>query len=161
MDDRVISGVDGLRHPERLDGDADLLAGSLPAFPALLERFRAERGLSKAELAKRTGLDPSTITRFEQGARMPERETILQLAGELGIPAEQRSIDRSELYIADEAFFCGTGVQVAWIGEIDGREIGGGTQGPIAKQLYDTLFAIFRGQSSDHSDWVTPVAIDW
>ena len=90
MEDRVISGVDGLRHPERLDGDADLLAGSLPAFPALLERFRAERGLSKAELAKRTGLDPSTITRFEQGARMPERETILQLAGAMVLPMPDR-----------------------------------------------------------------------
>jgi branched-chain amino acid aminotransferase len=87
------------------------------------------------------------------------RRTILQLAGELGIPTEQRSIDRSELYIADEAFFCGTGVQVAWIGEIDGRPIGGGTQGAIAKQLYDTLFAIFRGKTTEHSDWITTVEI--
>lgn len=87
------------------------------------------------------------------------RRTILQLAGELGIPTEQRSIDRSELYIADEAFFCGTGVQVAWIGEIDGRTVGNGTQGPVAKRLYDTLFAIFRGKTSEHSDWVTRVEI--
>ncbi len=87
------------------------------------------------------------------------RRTILQLAGELGIPTEQRSIDRSELYIADEAFFCGTGVQVAWIGEIDGRTVGAGTQGPIAKQLYDTLFAIFRGKTNEHSDWITKVEI--
>lgn len=87
------------------------------------------------------------------------RRTILQLAGELGISTEQRSIDRSELYIADEAFFCGTGVQVAWIGEIDGRKVGDGTQGAIAKQLYDTLFAIFRGETLEHSDWITRVEI--
>jgi branched-chain amino acid aminotransferase len=87
------------------------------------------------------------------------RRTILQIAADLGIPTEQRSIDRSEIYLADEAFFCGTGVQVAWIEEIDGRTIGNGAQGPIAKSLYDTLFAIFRGKTSDHSDWITKVEI--
>lgn len=88
------------------------------------------------------------------------RRTIIELAGELGIPVEQRGIDRTELYIADEAFFCGTGVQVAWIEQIDGRTIGNGTQGAVAKQMYDTLFAIFRGKTSDHSDWITPVEIE-
>lgn len=88
------------------------------------------------------------------------RRTIIELAGELGIPVEQRGIDRTELYIADEVFFCGTGVQVAWIEQIDGRTIGNGTQGAVAKQLYDTLFAIFRGKTSDHSDWITPVEIE-
>lgn len=87
------------------------------------------------------------------------RRTILELAAELDIPVEQRGIDRTELYIADEAFFCGTGVQVAWIEQIDGRTIGNGTQGPIAKQLYDTLFSIFRGKTDAHSDWITPVEI--
>jgi branched-chain amino acid aminotransferase len=88
------------------------------------------------------------------------RRTILELAGELGIPVKERSIDRSELYIADEAFFCGTGVQVAWIEQIDGRTIGDGTQGHIAKQLYDTLFSIFRGKNDRHRDWITPVEIE-
>lgn len=88
------------------------------------------------------------------------RRTILQLCEELGIPVEQRGIDRTELYIADEAFFCGTGVQVAWIEEIDGRKVGDGTQGPIAKQLYDTLFSIFRGRTDAHRDWITPVEIE-
>jgi branched-chain amino acid aminotransferase len=87
------------------------------------------------------------------------RRTILELASELGIETEQRTIDRSELYIADEAFFCGTGVQVAWIEEIDGRTIGDGVQGPVAKQLYDAMFDIFRGTNTRHSDWLTPVQI--
>jgi branched-chain amino acid aminotransferase len=52
------------------------------------------------------------------------RRTVLQLAEEMGIPTEQRAIDRSELYLMDEAIFCGTGVQVAWIEMIDGRIIG-------------------------------------
>jgi branched-chain amino acid aminotransferase len=87
------------------------------------------------------------------------RRTILELAVELGIPTQQRGIDRSELYIAEEAFFCGTGVQVAWIEKIDGRPIGAGTQGPVAKRLYDAMFDIFRGANKAHADWLTPVKI--
>ena len=87
------------------------------------------------------------------------RRTVMQLAQELNIPVEQRAIDRSELYIVDEAFFCGTGVQVAWIEVIDGRTIGEGTQGPIARQLYDAMFDIFRGRDNRHKDWLTQVKI--
>ena len=92
MDDRVISETDSLQQPGMLVGGARARqqSGALPAFPTLLELLRDERGLSKAELAKRTGLDPSTITRFEQGARMPERETILQLAGAMVLPGPDR-----------------------------------------------------------------------
>ncbi|MDQ3540887.1 MAG: branched-chain amino acid transaminase [Chloroflexota bacterium] len=88
------------------------------------------------------------------------RRSVLQVAADLGIPTEQRAIDRSELYIADEAFFCGTGVQVAWIQTIDGRTIGGGTQPPIAKQLSTTLFDAFRGRDTRYQDWITPVRIE-
>jgi len=87
------------------------------------------------------------------------RRSILQLASELGIPTEQRDIDRSEIYIADEAFFCGTGVQLAWIEKIDGRTIGAGARGPISGQISTRLFDLFRGRSSDHSDWLTHVPI--
>lgn len=86
------------------------------------------------------------------------RRTFFQLATELGIPHEERSIDRSELYIADEAFFCGTGVQIAPIETIDGRPIGDG-QWPISQQLHDAFFAIVRGTSDQHRDWLTPVEI--
>ncbi len=87
------------------------------------------------------------------------RRSVLQLATELDIPTEQRAIDRSEVYIADEAFFCGTGVQLAWIEKIDGRTIGSGTRGVVAEQLSTTLFDIFRGRSTDHGNWLTKVAI--
>ena len=52
---------------------------------------------------------------------------MLQFARDDGIPIEEREIDRSELYIVDEAFFCGTGVQIAPIASIDGRPVGDGT----------------------------------
>ena len=59
-------------------------------FPELLLKLREERNLSKAELAKRAGLDPSTITRFEQGQRAPERLSIVQIADAMVLPAMDR-----------------------------------------------------------------------
>lgn len=59
-------------------------------FPELLLKLREERNLSKAELAKRAGLDPSSITRFEQGQRAPERLSIVQIADAMVLPAMDR-----------------------------------------------------------------------
>ena len=69
----------------------------------------------------------------------------------------ERRVNRSELYIADEAFFCGTGVQVAWISEIDRRKIGTGKIGPVASKLQDLFFKIVTNQVKEHSAWLTPV----
>jgi len=85
------------------------------------------------------------------------RRSFFQFAQDEGIPAETREIDRSELYIADEAFFCGTGVQVAPIASIDGRSIGSGEPGPITSRLRDIFFETVRGRSSRYSDFLTPV----
>lgn len=87
------------------------------------------------------------------------RRTVLALAEELGIPTQTRPIDRSEIYIAEEAFFCGTGVQLAWIEQIDNRTIGDGTRGPISAKLSDRLFDIFRARTTDHADWLTPIPV--
>ena len=54
------------------------------------------------------------------------RKAIIEILGNEGIPVEVRSIDRSELYVADEAFLCGTGVQVSPIVEVDHRPVGSG-----------------------------------
>lgn len=85
------------------------------------------------------------------------RRSFLRFAEDEGIPVEQREIDRSELYIADEAFFCGTGVQVAPIIAIDGRPIGGGRPGTITMRLRDIFFDVVRGKSERYADWLTPV----
>ena len=60
------------------------------------------------------------------------RRTVIELASDLGFAIEERVVDRSELYIADEAFFCGTGAQIAWIAEIDHRKVGNGKRGKIS-----------------------------
>lgn len=83
------------------------------------------------------------------------RRTILKLASDNGIPVESRSIDRTELYIAEEAFFCGTGVQIAWIGKIDNRVVGNGTRGPITQKLQELFFSIVRGNEEKYHRWCT------
>lgn len=86
------------------------------------------------------------------------RKTIIKLAqDELGGAVVERSIDRSELYTADEVFFCGTGAQVAGVVEIDHRKIGTGKVGSMTKQLQDIYFRVVRGRHDKYMDWLTPV----
>jgi branched-chain amino acid aminotransferase len=85
------------------------------------------------------------------------RLTIEDLARELGYAFVQRPIDRTELFIADEVFFCGTGAQVAPCVRVDGRPVGGGTIGPIANAIGDRYFAIARGDDTAHPEWRTAV----
>ena len=86
------------------------------------------------------------------------REVVIQLArDELGLETVERSIDRTELYIADEAFFCGTGVQVAAIASVDRRPVGTGGLGPVVRQLRDVYFAAVRGDTPRYHSWLTPV----
>ena len=87
------------------------------------------------------------------------RRSILKVAADLGIPTEERSIDRSELYIADEAFFCGTGVQVAWIETIDGRTIGSGTDPEVTRSIREVMFDTFRGRNDRYAEWITKVNV--
>ncbi len=86
------------------------------------------------------------------------RATIIEIAREeLGIETVERPIDRTELYVAEEAFFCGTGVQVAAIVEIDHRPVGSGKLGPIVKRIRDLYFDIVRGKVEKYRHWCTPV----
>jgi branched-chain amino acid aminotransferase len=86
------------------------------------------------------------------------RATIMELAkSEFGLDTVERQIDRSELYVAEEVFFCGTGVQVAAVIEIDGRPIGKGKIGPIAEKLRNLYFDVARGMVEKYKNWCTPV----
>lgn len=87
------------------------------------------------------------------------RRSILEIAKYLNIPTEVRSIDRSELYIADEAFFCGTGVQVSWISNIDKRIIGDGRRGSITSAIQDLFFEIVRGNKDIGQNWTTKLYV--
>ena len=86
------------------------------------------------------------------------RDTILTRYAELtGRPAEQRSIDRSELYFAEEAFLCGTGQEIIPVTAIDRLPVGDGSVGPVTQRLRQDYFDIVRGLNSDHSEWRTPI----
>jgi branched-chain amino acid aminotransferase len=85
------------------------------------------------------------------------RKAMMVLAGDLGYPVEIRSIDRSELYICDEAFLCGTGVQVSPVIEVDHRPVGTGQVGPIARRISERYFAAVRGNLPEYADWLTAV----
>ncbi|HEX6140045.1 MAG TPA: branched-chain amino acid transaminase [Candidatus Limnocylindria bacterium] len=86
------------------------------------------------------------------------RRRMMQVARErLEIPCEERTIDRTELYNADEVFLCGTGAQISPVVEIDRRPIGSGRPGPITRQLHDLYFDAVRGRVEAYRDWLTPV----
>ena len=85
------------------------------------------------------------------------RRAVIELAEVLGIPYEVRSIDRSEIYVADEMFLCGTGVQLSPVIELDHRKIAGGAIGPITKQLHEAYYAAVRGRDSRFAHWLTPI----
>jgi branched-chain amino acid aminotransferase len=83
------------------------------------------------------------------------RRSILEVANDLGLKTEERDIDRTEIYTADEAFLTGTGAQVAWISEIDKRKIGDGKIGPISSKIQKTFFDIVRGKNAKYKNWLT------
>jgi branched-chain amino acid aminotransferase len=86
------------------------------------------------------------------------RAGIMELAErELGLPTVQRAIDRTELYVADEVFLCGTGAQVSPVTSIDHRPIGTGEVGPVASRITATYFDVVRGRTPAYAHWVTPV----
>ena len=85
------------------------------------------------------------------------RRTVLEFARDAGIPVAEREIDRSELYLADEAFFCGTGVQVAPISTIDGRPVGDSVPGPVTAGISRVFYDTVRGKHDAYRHLLTPV----
>ncbi len=86
------------------------------------------------------------------------RRTFIQLIrDELGMEVQERSIDRTELFLADEIFFVGTGVQLVSITKIDHRAIGEGKMGPLTLRLRELFFGIVHGRNSKYRSWCMPV----
>jgi branched-chain amino acid aminotransferase len=86
------------------------------------------------------------------------RNTIFHLAADCGYTIREKRISRDEVYLADEAFFTGTAAEVLPIRELDGRQIGEGSRGPITKTLQDLYFKAVRGELAAHTNWLAPVA---
>ena len=87
------------------------------------------------------------------------RDSVLQIARDLGIPVVEQGIPREMLYIADEAFFTGTAAEVTPIHSVDKILVGKGVMGPITKTIQQEFFSIVRGEKADRFNWFTPVEV--
>ena len=100
-------------------------------------------------------MTPSVTSNILEGVT---RATLLTLFPEsLGVTVEQREIDRTELYVADEAFFAGTAAEVTPILSIDRRPVGEGVMGPLTAKVRDAYFRSVRDGSAPHPEWRVPV----
>jgi branched-chain amino acid aminotransferase len=88
------------------------------------------------------------------------RDALIQmLRDDLNVEVIERPIDRTELYIADEAFLCGTAFEITPVVSVDRYPIGDGEVGPITRQLEELFLGVLRGTDSRHADWRTPVGL--
>nr|MBF0683255.1 branched-chain amino acid transaminase [Pseudomonas sp.] len=85
------------------------------------------------------------------------RDTVHTLAADLGLKIETRRLTRDDFYIADEAFFTGTAAEVTPIREIDNRQIGIGSRGPVTEKLQKAFFDVVNGRNPKYHHWLTKV----
>lgn len=86
------------------------------------------------------------------------RDVLLTLCREeLGLAVIERQVGRTELYVADEVFFCGTGAQVSPVIEVDRRPVGSGKMGPITARIQQLYFQAVKGDHPKYRHWCTPV----
>ena len=85
------------------------------------------------------------------------RDTLMELARDLGLTVVEKRISRDEVYLADEAFFTGTAAEVTPIREVDNRAIGSGSRGPVTEQLQSLYFDVVHGRVEQYKDWLTVV----
>jgi branched-chain amino acid aminotransferase len=85
------------------------------------------------------------------------RDVLLTLCREeLGLPVIERQVGRTEVYIADEVFLCGTGAQVSPVIEVDRRPVGSGKMGPITARIQQLYFEVVKGNHAKYRHWCTP-----
>ena len=86
------------------------------------------------------------------------RRSLITMATEdLGLAFEERSIGRTELYVADEMFLCGTGAQVTPVRSVDRRTVGEGKVGPLTTKISQHFQDVVHGRVEHRKNWLTPV----
>nr|CRH05257.1 Branched-chain-amino-acid aminotransferase [Candidatus Magnetococcus massalia] len=85
------------------------------------------------------------------------RDTAMTIAREMGLDVQEHRFPRDAVLIADEAFFTGTAAEVTPIRELDDRQIGKGTAGPVTKEIQKRFFDIVHGRDKNHLDWLDPL----
>jgi branched-chain amino acid aminotransferase len=87
------------------------------------------------------------------------RDSVLQIARELGIPVSEQGIPRELLYIADEAFFTGTAAEITPIRSVDKISVGKGVTGAVTKAIQKEFYGIVHGEKADRFGWLTPIPV--
>ncbi len=85
------------------------------------------------------------------------RDTVMQLAHDLGLEVRETAIPRELLYLADEMFFTGTAVEITPVRSVDRIQIGIGKRGPVTEKLQSAFFGLFRGTTADKRNWLDAV----
>lgn len=85
------------------------------------------------------------------------RATVLQIAADLGVGVEERTVDRTELYTCDEAFLCGSAMELTPVLSVDRYVIGNGTCGKITDSLHKAYLEIVTGCNAQYMQWLTGI----
>ena len=86
------------------------------------------------------------------------RDSVITLAGELGVAVEERDLPREALYTSDEVFLTGTAAEITPVRSVDRKPVGSGKPGPVTRALQQAFFGLFDGRTEDRWGWLTPVA---
>ncbi len=108
-------------------------------------------------LRKGVAITPPITANVLEG--IVRRSVMTLLRDELGVEVVERTIDRTECYLADEMFLCGTGAQVTPVTHIEHRDIGTGEIGAITRQLRRLFFDVVSGRAPKYHDWLTSVYV--
>ena len=86
------------------------------------------------------------------------RNTLVELlAAEMKLDTLEREVDRTELYLADEVFFCGSAWEITPITSVDRYPVGDGTIGPVTRKIRHIYQDVIRGRMPKYKHWLTPV----
>ncbi len=85
------------------------------------------------------------------------RDTVIQLAKKMGIPVIERTIERTELYSCDEAFLCGSAMEITPVLSVDKYVVGNGDAGEITTKLHNAYLEVVRGKNKEYKGWLTPI----
>lgn len=118
------------------------------------EGYVAEGSGENVFIVKNGKLITTPLTSILKGIT---RESIMQVAKDMGIELIERRFTRDEFYLADEAFFTGTAAELTPINSLDNRVIGSGKRGEVTKKLQEAFFEILKGENKNYSSWLYPV----
>ncbi len=85
------------------------------------------------------------------------RDTVIQLAGDLGIEVREQALPREFLYMCDELFFSGTAAEITPIRSVDDLPVGDGVRGPVTEAVQSAFFGLFDGKTRDTRGWLEPL----